>query len=97
MPKKQGLHVFFLKFGSGFRNKRNILLGLVFFLGQLSANEFLLFEKKFLYPIEVIDFLNSNTKYNISPRDQFMQSSGSLKIANLAVHWTNLCTFYSNC
>ena len=61
------------------------MLGMIFL-----AIEIIVFNKNFVDAVESID---SQTKKDIFISDYFLQSSGSLKIANLAMLWTNLYWF----
>ena len=70
------------------------MLGLVFIFSQFSAIEITVLTKKFFYPVEDIDSVKSNVKRYFTS-DQFLQSSGSLKTANLAMLWSNLCAIRS--
>ena len=66
------------------------MLGVVFLFSQFWPIEIIVFNKKFLYPIKDIDSLGSNIKRYFTSAF-FLLSSGGLKIAKLAITWTNLC------
>ena len=56
------------------------MLAVFFFIQSFSPIEIIIFNKYFLYPIEVIDFASSIVKRYFTS-DYFFQSSGGLKIA----------------
>ena len=69
------------------------MLGVFFLFCQFSAIKIIAFDKKKLYPIEDINSLKYNMKRYFT-FTHFLQNSGSLQIAKLAVLWTNLRAFW---
>ena len=68
------------------------MLGGVFFFSNFSPIEIIVFNKKFSYSIEDIDFLSSNLEKCFT-YNYFLYGSGGLKIAELAMVGTKLCAF----
>ena len=66
---------------------RTLMLGVVFLFSQFSAIDVIVFNKKFLYSNENIDFLNQNVKKNILPLIFFAQF---WEFDILSMLWTNL-------
>ena len=69
------------------------IIGVVFLFGQFSPIETIVFNKQFLYPIEDNEFLSSNSKSYFTS-NCFVQSSGGLKVAKLAMFWIQLCALW---
>ena len=74
-----------------FKKKRNIYAWCGFYTVNFRRLK-QMFLSKSLYHTEDIDSLKSNKKRYFTSRKKIF-SSGSLKIANLVMLWTNLCPF----